>query len=69
MANKKTYSIEEIDQIRGIIHLLYLADLGLTTYERMDLNEKMLNTYLSQNASYYDLAQMYREKQATEKKK
>jgi hypothetical protein len=56
------YTLDDIDNLRLITWLLNLSDeihQHLSIYEKIDLTEKMLNTYMSQGIRYEDLRTKY----------
>ncbi len=72
MAEKHTYTAEEIDKIRSIMVDLNLgieAVKIMSTFELALLKEKMLNTYLSQGIRHNDLLALYQKKLDEEKLK
>ena len=66
-----SYSAHEIEDLRNIIAVLYLSSdyaMQMTAYEKIDMTEKMLNTYMSQSVTYADLQAIF-SKQIDEEKK
>jgi hypothetical protein len=62
MDKQYIYTLDEIDQLRLIVRLSNLSDelhKQLSVYEKMDLTEKMLKTYMSQGIRYDNLFKKY----------
>lgn len=64
------YTLDEIDGMRGTIWLLNFEaeDSALSMYEKKDIVEKILRTYMSQGVTWDKLAEKYRNKLKKEKK-
>jgi hypothetical protein len=56
------YSAEDLENMRTMIKTLYLFDemhMQMSAYERADIAEKMLQTYVSQGIVYQDLQKIF----------
>ena len=64
MNRKDTVTAKDIERMRGAITVLYFSDIdsGLNPYERMQVVESMLQTYLTQDITYSDLYNLYVER-------
>lgn len=66
MAKEHIYTAKEIEDMRSIISVLYFSDESsikhMSPYERMSIKEEMLQTYLSQGITYYQIVEHYQEK-------